>query len=65
MRRRQVFVGTGTHRYRLRAGSKAVDAGDSSAVTSTADLRGNPRVQCGAVDLGCYEARIGLTVLVR
>ena len=59
------FVGTGTHRYRLRTGSKAIDAGDSSEVTSTADLRGNPRILCGAVDLGCYEKKIGLTVLVK
>ena len=59
------FVGTGTHRYRLRTGSKAIDAGDSSAVTSTVDLRGNPRILCGAVDLGCYEKKIGLTVLVK
>ena len=37
----------------------------SGMVTSTVDLRGNPRVQCGAVDLGCYEAKIGMTVLIR
>lgn len=61
----QTFLRPGNGNFRLRAGSKAIDAGDASAVTSTVDLRGNPRILCGAVDLGCYEKKIGLTVLVK
>src|SRR4029079_17629991 len=42
---------------RLRPGSPAVDAGDTSAVPAgiTTDLAGAPRVQGGAVDVGAYE----------
>ena len=61
----QTFLRPGNGNFRLRAGSKAIDAGDASEVTSTADLRGNPRILCGAVDLGCYEKKIGMTVLIR
>ena len=61
----QTFLRPGNGNFRLRTGSKAIDAGDASAVTSTVDLRGNPRILCGAVDIGCYEKKIGLTVLVK
>ena len=61
----RTFLRPGKGNFRLRAGSKAIDAGDASAVTSTVDLRGNPRILCGAVDIGCYEKKIGLTVLVK
>lgn len=62
----QTFLRPGSGNFRLRTGSKAVDAGDVSAVTSAVDLRGNPRIQCGAVDIGCYENQsAGLTLLVR
>jgi hypothetical protein len=41
--------------YRLRFTSPAVDAGDSTVVTTTTDLDGSPRITGSAVDLGAYE----------
>jgi uncharacterized repeat protein (TIGR01451 family)/fimbrial isopeptide formation D2 family protein len=54
---------TTTGSYRLQAGSPAIDAGDSSAVTGvTTDLDGEARILGGGVDLGAYEfAGLALT----
>ncbi len=51
------LVGDGD--YRLRVGSPAIDAGNAryarEGYVGTTDLFGNPRIQNGAIDLGCYE----------
>ncbi len=44
--------------WRLVAGSPCLNAGDGGYVTSTTDLAGNPRIQGGAVDLGCFEGGV-------
>jgi len=51
-----LFVGAND--FRLRAGSPAIDAGDSTAVPPelTTDLAANPRIAGAAVDIGAYEA---------
>ena len=53
--------------YRLRAGSPCIDVGVAFDWMRTAtDLKGDPRLRCGRVDLGCYECPPGgLMLLVR
>jgi len=48
---------TSTGDYRLQAGSPAINAGNSDAVTVPTDLDGNPRIVGGVVDLGAYECQ--------
>lgn len=41
--------------WHLQQGSPCINRGDNSAVTDSLDLDGNPRVNEGRVDMGCYE----------
>jgi hypothetical protein len=50
-----LFVDPARDDYRLRSGSRAIDAGDSSVVEWPRDLYGQPRVQGRAVDIGAAE----------
>ena len=45
---------------RLRIGSLSLNVGKNSAVTTSADLAGNPRIQDGNVDLGAYEGAVSV-----
>lgn len=53
--------------YRLRAESPCIDAGVAFDWMRTAtDLKGDPRLRGGRVDLGCYEcSQGGLMLFVR
>ena len=54
--------------YRLTASSPCINAGDSSVVTWSTDLDGNPRIQTGAVDMGAYELFVipaGTVIFIR
>jgi hypothetical protein len=55
-----LFVGGGD--YRLQSGSPAIDKGDASYNSTTADLAGSPRIQGCAIDLGAYESAASLSV---
>jgi hypothetical protein len=49
-------VGLGTAgNLALQTGSPAINAGQTSANTSTTDLAGNPRVSGSSIDMGAYE----------
>lgn len=50
-----VFVNAATGNFRLVSISPAIDAGDNTAVLSTNDRDGGPRILNGAVDLGAHE----------
>ena len=52
-----LFVGAPGGDYRLRAGSPAMDTGDSNYADEAgeSDLAGNVRVQGEKIDRGCYE----------
>ncbi len=52
-----LFVGAPGGDYRLRAGSPAIDTGDSNYADEAgeSDLAGNARVQGEKIDRGCYE----------
>lgn len=41
--------------FTLASGSSCIDAGNDSLSVSPTDLAGNPRIQNGTVDIGCYE----------
>ena len=41
--------------WHLKIGSPCINAGDNSTVIDSLDLDGNPRVNQGQVDMGCYE----------
>jgi hypothetical protein len=59
------FVDAPNHDYRLQACSSARNAGSNAVVDSleiNIDLDGNPRVQGGAVDLGCYEVNSNVSM---
>ncbi len=52
------FVQAAAGDYHLQAGSPCLGAGTPSAPALPAsDLDGNPRIDTGAVDMGCYERR--------
>ncbi len=44
--------------FRLRAGSRCVDAGNNDLVTSATDQAGNPRIGNAKVDMGALEGKI-------
>jgi predicted outer membrane repeat protein len=48
-----LLVGGGN--YRLQTGSPCLDAGNNTAVSSSIDLDGDPRIQGAAVDMGAFE----------
>jgi predicted outer membrane repeat protein len=52
------FVDPDDGNYRLKPGSRCINAGSNEAVppTLTADLEGKPRIQGCAVDMGAYES---------
>jgi hypothetical protein len=52
-----LFIDATSGNLRLASGSPAVDVGDDTAVPTgvSTDLRGNPRILGGAVDMGAYE----------
>ena len=56
-----LFVDATNGDYHLLGGSPCIDAGDDAAVPPwvTTDLDGEPRIWCGAVDLGAYESTLG------
>ena len=49
------FVDSAHHDWRLRNGSPCINAGDNGLSSGDLDLDGNPRIQRGRVDIGCYE----------
>jgi hypothetical protein len=53
-----LFVDASNNDFTLQTGSPAIDAGDSSLVSSNVltDLSGNTRIQNIIVDMGCYES---------
>lgn len=53
--------------YRLRGSSPCIDTGlNADWMKSAVDLKGDPRIRCGVVDMGCYECPAGgLILLVR
>ncbi|MCW5924315.1 MAG: PKD domain-containing protein [Saprospiraceae bacterium] len=50
-----LFVDTANGDLRLSPTSPAIDKGDNNAVVAVTDLKGNPRIFNGRVDLGAYE----------
>ncbi len=50
-----LFICPSGGNYRLQPGSPAIDSGDNSALSLTADLDGSPRVVNGIIDMGAYE----------
>ena len=51
-----LFADAGNGDFTLQSWSPCVDAGCDDFVTADTDLRGSPRIQGGAVDMGAYEA---------
>lgn len=51
-----LFADAGNGNFNLLPDSLCIDAGDGAYVTCGLDLAGNPRVQCGAVDMGALES---------
>jgi len=49
------FVGTNSSNYRIKSTSPCINAGDNSYAPMPVDLDGNPRIDVGIVDMGCYE----------
>lgn len=49
------FVDAAHGDYHLQMGSPCINVGLNESVSSSGDLDGNPRIQRGAVDIGCYE----------
>ena len=43
--------------WHLQNGSPCINHGNNEAITDTLDLDGQPRVQQGVVDMGCYETQ--------
>jgi hypothetical protein len=41
--------------YHLNGWSRCIAAGNTTIITNSTDLDGNPRIVNGAVDMGCYE----------
>ncbi len=59
------FKNASGRNYRLRPGSPLVNAGLTAGwLRGALDLDGRPRVNGGAVDIGCYEAGAGATVFL-
>ncbi|MEK4423944.1 InlB B-repeat-containing protein [Solibacillus sp. FSL K6-1523] len=55
-----IFIDPDNKNYRLKAGSPAIDKGDSSypeLASIKKDLDGNPRIQGTKIDLGAYESQ--------
>ena len=50
------FVSIELDDYHLLSISPCINAGTNGAVTTTVDLDGNPRIEQGTVDMGCYES---------
>jgi hypothetical protein len=50
-----LFVDAANGDLHLQAGSPAIDAGLTSANTTTVDLDGKPRIVNGTIDMGAYE----------
>lgn len=46
--------------FRLRTNSPALNTGDNSAVATTTDLAGKPRIINGIVDMGAYEGAVSV-----
>ncbi|MCU7549933.1 T9SS type A sorting domain-containing protein [Chitinophagaceae bacterium LB-8] len=53
-----LFVDATNGDLHLQAGSPAIDAGLTSANTTTVDLEGKPRVVNGIIDMGAYEFQV-------
>jgi hypothetical protein len=53
-----LFVDATNGDLHLQAGSPAIDAGLTSANTTTVDLDGKPRVVNGIIDMGAYEFQV-------
>jgi len=56
-----LFVDASNNDLRLQTDSPAIDAGNSTVVTVTTDLDGNPRVVGSTVDMGAYEVQMQIT----
>ena len=52
-----LFTNAASETLTLQAGSPAIDAGNSSTVSVTEDLAGNPRIEGTEVDMGAFEAQ--------
>ncbi len=58
------FVSIEMDDWRLLLTSPCINAGTNGEVTSTIDLDGNPRIEEGTVDMGCYESIPEPTIFV-
>lgn len=52
------FVSPDAGDFRLAEGSPCINAGINSNARRAIDIAGNPRIQDGTVDLGCYEGAV-------
>jgi len=50
-----LFVNPGSNDFTLTSSSPAINAGNTSAVSASTDLAGNPRISIDTVDVGAYE----------
>jgi hypothetical protein len=49
--------------FHLQSSSPCINAGNNASVSVTADFDGNPRIQGGTVDIGCYEYQSPMSVI--
>jgi Bacterial TSP3 repeat len=58
-----LFVNPASGDYHLQFNSPCINAGNNFYVSGTNDLDGNPRIQGGTVDIGCYEYQTPASII--